>query len=160
KATGTAWTPGQTSELNLSRDGTRVAVATSTGTGDIWVFEFARDMSNRLTNGPGESARPVWSPDGRRIVYSSTEGGGVRMLVKPASGAGKEELLRKSDSDEMCANDWSRDGRFLLFQEYDIARGKRHLWFLPMDGDRKPTPYLHSEFNENSGQFSPEGRFV
>jgi dipeptidyl aminopeptidase/acylaminoacyl peptidase len=60
----------------------------------------------------------------------------------------------------MLANDWSRDGRFLLFQEYDSALGKSHLWFFPMDGDRKPTPYLQSEFNENAGQFSPDGRFV
>ena len=160
KATGTAWTPGQTSELNLSRDGSRVAVANLTSARDIWVFEFARDVSNRLTNGPGLNLRPVWSPDGSRIVYSSYEAGGFWMLANPASGAGKEELLRKSDS-EMCANDWSRDGRYLLFQENDSnAQGRSHLWFLPMDGDRKPTPYFHSEFNENSGQFSPDGRFV
>jgi Tol biopolymer transport system component len=117
-------------------------------------------VSTQRTNGRGVSVRPVWSPDGSRIVYSSTEAGGVRMLVKPASGAGKEELLRKSDSDEMCANNWSRDGRFLLFQEGDVALGKRHLWFLPMDGDRKPSPYLPREFNESAGQFSPDGRFV
>lgn len=117
-------------------------------------------MSNRLTNGPGLNFGPVWSPDGSRIVYSSAERGSLRIVVKPASIAGKEEVLRKSDSDEMYANDWSRDGHLLLFQEYDIALGKSHLWFLPMDGDRKPTLYLQSEFNEHAGQFSPDGRFV
>jgi eukaryotic-like serine/threonine-protein kinase len=159
KVTGTAWIPRQYSELNLSPDGSRVAIEdqTSAKDVDIWVFEFARDVSTRLTNGHF-NFHPVWSSDGSRIVYSSTEGSGFQMLVKSASGTGKEDLLRKSNS-PMYSNDWSRDGRFLLFQEND-TRGKNHLWFLPIVGERKPTPYLHSEFNENAGQFSPDGRFV
>src|SRR5260370_41832611 len=59
----------------------------------------------------------------------------------------------------MYPTDWSRDGRFLLFQESGL-KTRSDLWFLHMDGDPKPTPYLHSEFNEHSGQFSPDGRFV
>jgi eukaryotic-like serine/threonine-protein kinase len=158
KATGPAWTTGQYLELNTSRDGSRAAVVSVTNGADIWIFEFARKVSVRLTNGPGNNLRPVWSPDGRRIAYTSNEGGRYQMRVKSASGAGKDELIRKSNL-PMYSNDWSRDGRFLLYQEFDEKR-KSHLWFLSMDGDPKPTPYLRSEFNEQGGLFSPDGRFV
>jgi eukaryotic-like serine/threonine-protein kinase len=159
KATGTAWIPGQYSELNLSRDGKQVAVVNSRNGTDTWIFEFAREAETRLTNGPAANVHPVWSPDGSRMVYTSALGGsGFQMILKPASGAGKEEVLLESKT-SVYAMDWSRDGRFLLYQEI-APKTKGDFGLLEMDGDRKPKPYLHSDFNENTGQFSPDGRYV
>jgi hypothetical protein len=55
------------------------------------------------------------------------------------------------------AQDWSRDGRFLL---YSTGSGNLDLWMLPLDGEPKPQKYVATEFNESQGRFSPDGRFV
>jgi hypothetical protein len=59
-------------------------------------------------------------------------------------------------------NQWSRDGRFIVFHRFD-PKTKRDLWVLPMDSpvsDRKPIPFLQSEFEELLGQLSPDSRWM
>jgi Tol biopolymer transport system component len=56
--------------------------------------------------------------------------------------------------------DWSRDGRMLAFNTTGNARTKMDLWLLPLKGDRKPVPFLQSEFREGNGAFSPDGRWI
>ena len=46
-----------------------------TGLGDIWVYDLARHVRDRLTSAPGMEVFPLWSPDGQSIVYSRTGGG-------------------------------------------------------------------------------------
>jgi len=55
--------------------------------------------------------------------------------------------------------DWSRDGRFVLYVEAGVKTGW-DLWALPMVGDRKPMAVMNSPFEERSGKFSPDGRWV
>jgi len=169
--------PGLYNTVALSRDGTRAAVSRQAAPGpggrppaDIWVYDFARGgIRTRLTTGPAVNWLATCSPDGSRIIFSSDRDGRVHNLYQRiASGAGSEDLLAKSNEDQ-SAQDWSRDGRFLL---YSVAVGglsnrpttSHDLWFLPLmpgnPDDRKPKIYLKTEFNENQGQFSPDGRFV
>ena len=54
---------------------------------------------------------------------------------------------------------WSRDGRLLVYEERD-PKTKSDLWVLPLDGDRKPRPFLQTEFSEVHGQLSPDGRWM
>ena len=59
-------------------------------------------------------------------------------------------------------NDWSRDGRSLLYGEID-PKTKFDLWVLAMDGasgPRKPVPLLRTAFDERNGKFSADGRWV
>ncbi len=77
---------------------------------------------------------------------------------KPSNGQGEEKLLLKNDLNK-APTDWSRDGRYLLYQEFD-AKNDWAVWALPTFGDRKPIPVVNGPFNESNGQFSPDGRFV
>lgn len=54
--------------------------------------------------------------------------------------------------------DWSPDGRSLLVVHSGGAG--EDLWVLPMEGERKPVPFLQTNFNENQGRFSPDGKWV
>ena len=57
--------------------------------------------------------------------------------------------------------DWSRDGRFILYEEDTAPGNQRSLWILPVaPGDAKPRPYLRAAFNQSNGQFSPDTRWV
>jgi len=157
KSLGTVGAPGLINELALSPDGTRVAsVRTTSGQPGTWIDEFARGVSNRITP-PDASDRPVWSPDGSRLVFESASS----IFLKAASNAGNEEVLFKFErpTDPL---DWSRDGRWLLYQQTD-PKTKYDLWALPMEPGKppgKPLVYLQTASNEREGRFSPDGHFV
>jgi Tol biopolymer transport system component len=152
-------------DIRLSPDQKSVAtdhVDPEVGGRQIWVQEFARGVTARFAFGAVSDVSPVWSPDGGRIVFGSDRGGtaGINQIyVKASSGAGAEELLFRS-SETKFITDWSTDGRFLLFEADTPDRATRDLWVLPLEGARKPLPYLTTAFNESLGRFSPDGRWV
>jgi Tol biopolymer transport system component len=122
------------------------------------VYEVARARRTRFTFDPAEERVSVWSPDGSRIAFSSNRKGYFDIYQKASSGAGSDELLLESDFDKQPTS-WSSDGRFLLYWTND-PKTKADIWVLPLSGDRKPFPFLNTEFNEGNGQFSPDGRWI
>jgi len=77
----------------LSPDGQRLALAVAEGGNqDIWVYEWQRDAMTRLTFGGGLNSQPVWSPDGRYIVFQAMGG----MSWTRADGGGKPQALTQS----------------------------------------------------------------
>jgi hypothetical protein len=102
----------------LSPDGNRVAVTRLQdfgGNRDIWLFDFARRAFTRLTFGIA-SFDPAWSPDGKFIAYGSDRAGGVGLYRKAFDGSGAEQELLPP-SGRRIVDDWSRDGRYLLYTE-------------------------------------------
>jgi Tol biopolymer transport system component len=76
------------------------------------------------------------------------------------SGAGGEERLWKSDiAGPLVLHHWSNAGNYLLFVASD-PKTALDLWMLPLKGDRKPFPWLQSEFDEVWGRFSPDDKWV
>jgi len=156
KVLGTAGEPGDYQELALSPDGTRVALMKRSGqASDLWLLDLSRDTSTRFTFGlaTGIDSHPVWSPDGSRIIFSSVND----LYQKPTSSVKDAELLLKSSAPQ--AMDWSRDGRFLLYRLFD-PKTDWDFWVLPLEGDKKPVPFLVTEFNEHDARFSPDGHWV
>jgi serine/threonine protein kinase len=146
--------------VELSPDGKRVAVTRiSTGTArDIFLIDAAQGVPTRFTFDPAVDQRPVWSPDGSRVVFDSNRKGIFNLYWKLASGAGADELLLESDQPK-AAYDWSSDGRFLLFRSIDPQTGF-DLWVLPLSGDKKPFLFLKTPFDVSNGQFSPDGKWI
>ncbi len=162
KAVGVAGEPDSTSLLypELSPDGGHVAlVRTVQSNPDVWLMDLVRGGMTRFTFDPAVDIAPLWSPDGMRIAFGSTRKGPYNLYLKPSSGAGAEELLLETPNNKY-AQDWSKDGRFLLYAEADPKTG-RDLWGLPMTGnDRKPIVVVKTSFEELNGQFSPDGHWV
>jgi Tol biopolymer transport system component len=160
KALGTTGEPGNYSTVALSPDGTRAAVTRIDQYPVVWLVDFSRGTSTRFTFVSPLSSYAVWSPDGSHLIYASYKNSGSQDLYrKAANGATDEELLLKSDENKYPTN-WSRDGRFLLYQALDSKTGKFSLWTLPLEGDKKPFLFLRTAFNNREGQFSPDGRWV
>ena len=159
KVLSTVTEPGQYSEIAISPDAKSVAM-TSGGPGrtDISVLDLARSVNTRLTFDPAADNAAVWSPDGKQIVFRSDRDGPGNLYIKASSGAVNEEVLYKSPEPK-TPNDWSRDGRFLLYTVLSTKTGN-DLWYLPMTGDRTPKPFVQNAGEEGIGQFSPDGRFV
>ena len=147
--------------LWLSPDERRAAVDRSdpqTGTMDIWLFDLARGIPSRFTTDPAGDTNPLWSPDGSRIVWSSSREGVRNLFQKSAGGGGNDEMLFKSSEDKI-ANDWSADGQFIVYQT-SSPKTKWDLWVLPMSGNGQPFPFRQTEFNEEQAKFSPDGKWI
>src|SRR5262249_41994565 len=90
-----------------------------TGAYDLWLYDISGGNIQRFTSDPAGDMSPVWAPDGSRIVWASNRDGGVLNLYqKAASLAGEETLLLKSDYNNY-PTDWSRDGRFIIYNQTD-----------------------------------------
>jgi serine/threonine protein kinase len=172
KVLGTVGEPGATNFLALSPDGTRVAFdrRSRSSRPNIWIYEFQRGISTQLTfNSAADGyGYPVWSGDSSRLVFSSNRDGALSLYTKAANGAGKDELLFKSGASSVLAQDWSRDGRFLLYSLEGDGGQAVDLWKLSLapkaDGKielkGKEEVYLNSSAVAVQGRFSPDGGFV
>ncbi len=147
----------------LSLDGQKLALVIldpQAGGTDIWLYELARNVPTRFTFDPAFETWPLWSPDGSQIVFTSNRKGQYDIYEKPSSGAGSEEVLFESNENKATTS-WSADGRFIAFVNTDTkANTKQDLWILPLFGDRKPFPFLQTQFDEFNAQFSPDGRWI
>lgn len=141
----------------LSPDDRHVAVGRAVqGNQDLWIVD--RDRSSRFTFDAASDRFPIWSPDGARLVFTSSRTGQYDLYQKVTSGAGAEERLVASEQTKIPTS-WSPDGRFLLYHSID-PRTNADLWIVPVTGDRTARVFLKTAFREAWGAFSPDGRFV
>ncbi len=145
-------------EVAASPDGKQLALTVGEGNRDVWLRDIQRGVQTRFTFETGTDGAPVWSPDSTWLAFSAKRGDKEGIFKKRANGTSGEEMLLAS-TQRARANDWSPDGRFLVYSTVDRENGS-DLWLLPLHGDAKPIPYLQTRFNENHAQISPDGRFL
>ena len=146
-------------QVLLSPDGTRVALSSTDQEEDLWIWDLARATLTRLTLDPGRDWFPVWTPDGRRIVFSSNRGGGTPNLWwQAADGTGAAERLTTS-SNSQYPTGITPDGTAVVFNEGTPTMG-RDLLQLALNGTRRATPLLQTKFDERIGIVSPDGRWL
>ena len=145
--------------FRLSPDSRHIAVQRMmAGNSDLWLIEAERGIVNRFTAGTVANTQPIWSPDGRTILF--THLGSRNLFRKETNGVGEEQLVAERPGNAYPV-DWSGDSRWVLTSE-TVPGAKTHLWILPMGSDGKlrdgvqPRQYLHTTFNESHGRFSPE----
>jgi Tol biopolymer transport system component len=150
----------------LSPDGRKLAVsesidAASGSANAIWLRDLVTGARTRVTFNPGGDSTPVWSPDGATIAFTSGRGGPALPYQRAADGTGNERPLFAFDR-SAWVNDWSRDGRWLIYSTVPPSGIGNDLWSLPMsDGTAgTPAPYLVAPGRQQQAQFSPDGRFL
>ena len=143
--------------LALDPAGQRIAVFYAVlGNFDIWLVDAGRGIPARFTFDPAGDSTPLWSPDGRRVIFWSGRSGPLSLYEKSATSAGDEQLLAVDAGTPLS---WSPDGRFVLYQRADSKTGT-DLWVLPMTGDRKPLAVVQTPMDQPGGDFSPDGRWL
>jgi eukaryotic-like serine/threonine-protein kinase len=125
---------------------------------DLWIMQMAFGAGSRLTFDPGDDLNPRWTPDGKWIIFTSTQNGSRSIYRKPADGRGDVELLLASE-ESLNVEDISPDGRFLIFN-YGLGWAEPHLAVLSLNGERRRMPFPATKFRDDSGRFSPNGRWV
>jgi serine/threonine-protein kinase len=131
----------------LSPDGTRVALDVRDQENDIWIWDFMRQTLTRLTFDPSGDSWPIWTPDGRRVVFASSQAGGpglsavTNLLWRAADGTGTVERLTTSPNPQL-PHSFSPDGKSLLFQELN-PKTNNDLMLLRLDGTPRTGPPSH-----------------
>jgi serine/threonine protein kinase len=152
---------GSYETIALSRDGQKLAYSLTDGevdTSDIWIRELSRGGLSRLTFETLRAYSPVWAADDQRIVYS-VNAIGDDLFMRPSTG-GNPVTLVHSDHDKQ-ATDWSRDGRYLVFnQVYTTPDSRSGVWVLPLDATDKPRAFIDTPADEANGRLSPDSRWM
>jgi eukaryotic-like serine/threonine-protein kinase len=138
----------------LSPDGQRVAVEIGP---QVWLVDLSRDTLTRFTFEGPTNETPHWTPDGKRIVFSSSKEGPRNLFSQLADGSGGLERLTTSEQLHIPTS-LSPDGQLLVFHE-SATGSQRNISVLRLS-DHKVQPFLRTPFNEGGTRFSPDGRWL
>jgi serine/threonine protein kinase len=142
--------------MRLSPDERQAAVMNGT---EIWIVDLERSMPTRIATTLNREPSLVWSPDGKRLAFASRETRRLEVYIGNPSGSGEPELIPTTDALFKSVEDWSSDGRTLVLGSLG-AETDWDIWYLTLDGDRKPQPVVNSPFNEVNARLSPDGRWL
>ncbi|HET9384097.1 MAG TPA: protein kinase [Gemmatimonadales bacterium] len=143
----------------VSPETTRVAVHRHDPKGgDIWILEPRGSETNLTFDASRHNSMPIWSPDGKEIVYASQQKGKWGLYKTLSSGSGTEQLLYESDLLKAPMS-WSPDGKRIVFWVQD-PKTAGDLWVLELDGKKEPTTFVNSQYNETHAQISPDGKWI
>src|SRR5262245_23834026 len=141
----------------LSPDGSRVAVSTEEGDSHIWVYDARRDAFTRLTFDGGVNLMGAWTPDGKRIAFTSTKSGAQNPFWQPADGSGAAERLLTSEL-VTAPTSFSPDGKTVAFIQIGADTGYDIGVLQLSDGSARS--FVRTRFFEGGPVFSPDGRWL
>ena len=151
--------PGRYRDLRFAPDGRRLAYADfpagSLGSStDLWISDLQRDVKVRLASTAAGEWRPVWTTDGRDIIYADTAGGLRRVR---ADGSGRSVQLTTTTASQIPVS-ISPDGKYLAYHEdRDFTAD---IWILPLDPVGSPRKFFEGPAAETLPVFSPDGHWI
>jgi Tol biopolymer transport system component len=147
-------------DIHLSPDGTRVSLGRidpQVGLADLFTVDLATGAFTPLTTNPANDGSPIWSPDGKRIVYTSTRAGMADLHQRAADGTGEETLLYRSGTTKMPSS-WDARSNLLVFHTTGV-KTSWDLWVVDVTTGRA-REWLRTTFDDCQGYVSPDGRWI
>ena len=151
--------PGDYGAPSLSPDETKVAFTRrdDQAAGDIWTMDLARQTVSRFTFDAGSDIYPVWSSDGRTIVYESTKDG---LFARNADGTGTATHIYATQSSLIPVQALSDRNLLLFFADFGDTTGF-DIYTLPLAGDKpKPSAAIRNPVTDSEPMLSPDGRWL
>ena len=143
--------------VRLSPDGQRIAVQISDQRRDVWTWDLQRQTLIQITSDNREESAPIWTPDGRRLVFNSRRAGGANLYRQLADGTGTAEPLTEGQS-TFVPTSITSDGGVLLGHS-SIPKAWT-LFVLPLGKRAPPEPLLRTPDSQRTPVVSPNGRFI
>jgi serine/threonine-protein kinase len=144
----------------LSPDGTQIALDVRDQEEDIWVWDLRRKMLTRLTFDRASDQYPLWTPDGKRIVFGSARAGTANIYAQLSDGTGEPERLTTSVRLQHPLS-ISPDGARIVFREEGGASGVDLMALVQnSNGRRSAEPLVVTPSAELNAEVSPDGRWM
>jgi Tol biopolymer transport system component len=158
RRTGTLAEPGPYQQVVLSPRGRRATVVRtdtedSRGNRDLWDMDLTSGVVSRLTTDPALDSDPSWSPDERRLAFTSARAGLNGVFVKDVHSGAEAPLVVWKE--HLMVDQWTPDGQFIIFRN-----AGRAVWAVPVSGDPKPRMLIDTPYVEDEVHVSPDGRWV
>ena len=157
-------TPAQAETPRLSPDGKQLALTVG---GDLSVYDLERGAVRKLTNDAALNRRPIWTPDGKHVIFTSdnpSAEGEYFIWWSRADGSERPEKLF-ADKTPLQARSISPDGQRIAFLRTNDSNFT--IWMLSLDltdpDHAKPgklEPFLREPVNQVDPVFSPDGRWI
>ena len=145
----------------ISPDGKQVALAISTnGTPQIYIWDLASETMTRLTFDKASSVRPIWTPDGKRIVFASYRDGTYDIYWKAADGTGEVQKIGSVPGLSLKPYSCSSDGKTLAIEESNLSFTNYNIGTLSMEGDHARRLLLHEEYMVGQPNISRDGKYI
>jgi tRNA A-37 threonylcarbamoyl transferase component Bud32 len=149
---------------HFSPDGRRLALGIEAKGVDLYVYEFQSDVLSRLTFFGQLTYNPIWTPDGKHIVYQFGRGDTQALSWIRSDGAGESQKLLEGKA-LVEPHSISPDGRRVAYQQRSDTNFD--IWTMPLDvtdpdhpKPGMPEPFAQTTANEVQPAFSPDGRWM
>ena len=123
----------------------------------IWINDFDQGNLSQLTF-EGNNNQAIWTPDGKRITFSSNRNGHWNLYWQAMDSSGYAEQLTTGNNKKWPTS-WSPDGKVLAFCQ-DQPDSSLDIWILQMDEEPEPQPFLKTQHREHQAMFSPDGLWI
>ena len=145
----------------ISPDGRYIAVELNAPENrDVIVYDLDRDMPLLLTPDPGADAWPIWTRDGRRVVFASNREGTFDVFSKAADGTGPADRVTTSEALYQWPESWSSDGRTLVVGHNPGPGVRFDIHVITLGEGTRTEPLIQTRFLEVNSQVSPDGRWI
>lgn len=152
---------GSWMNVDVSPDGRTIAFDLL---GDIYTMPIGGGTPTRIADGLAYEHQPRFSPDGRRIAFTSDRGGGDNIWIMNVDGSDKRQLTRE-DFRLLNQPGWSPDGRFIIAKKHFTTQrslGTGEVWLYHVSGGggvqlvKRADEALQKELGEPI--YAPDGR--
>ncbi len=157
--------PGPIEALDISRDGknllfTRYDPEHNDWT--LWSYSLVDGSARQLFRPEPHRILACWSPDGRRVVFSSSleDAHATNLFLASSDGSGPAERLTSVTSAGNVPQTWSPDGKWLLYLNGMQPRTKSDIWALPVSGNGRPAAVVQTPDYDTAPSVSPDGRWL
>ena len=161
KVTGPVAIPaGRYAQVAIAPDGTRAVLVRldSATESTLWLTDLERGTAVPLSSGGGRNSTPIWSPDGKQVVFASDRGGHRAFYVKVVADTSPEREIARFDERSAEPRDWSDDGGSIVFDR--VAPDTRwNIYRMPAGGG-EAVPLVNTPAIEVGGRLSPDGRWI
>jgi serine/threonine-protein kinase len=149
--------------LRISPDGNQVAVSVRDQQNDIWLWNFTRPTLTRLTSDPDIDLSPVWTPDGRHVVFSSARSGTFNLYAQDVEGAANAVRITKSLNTQL-PDSITPDGRFVIGHQVPPRTKSDVVRFVLAPPGKNPQTgsenLVQTPADEWNAELSPDGNFL
>ena len=151
--------PDAYNSVDVSPEGSRLALDIGASDSDVWIYDLARGTLNPLTTDPARDETPLWTPDGRQVVFGSRQNGPRSLYRRNADGTGDAELLLSDDAGgSLVAVAWSPEGDALVVMRRPAPLND--LMLLSMEDATVTELSLGANFNETRAAVSTDGEWI